>query len=73
MATRPGAATVPLCSALVRPSGVVSPVLPSPFEMDIDKTEQVRQRAAKTIRGLLHTVYKERQRDLGLFSLKKRE
>jgi len=43
------------------------------FKKEKELLERVQRRAAKMIRGMEHLSYKEKPRELGLFSLKKTE
>lgn len=63
----------PLCSGGIPESGVLHSAQGSPQDWkDTDLLKQVQRRNTKVIRGTEHLSYKERLRDLGLFSLKKR-
>ena len=73
MTSRSREVILPLYFALVRPHLEYCIQMWSPqYRRDMDLLECIQRRVTKMIQGMEYLSYKDRLRELGLFSLKKR-
>ena len=73
VASRAGEVIVPLCSALMKPQiEHCVQVWGAQRRNDVELSERVQRRAMRMIQGLEHVTYKDRLKELGLFSPEKR-
>jgi len=64
---------LPLCSVLVEPQQEYCVQMRSPqYRRDVDLLECIQRRATKMNEGMEHLLYKNRLRELEMFSLEKR-